>query len=298
MRISTETGSLIQKVGERRMIEILSQAGFQALDYTFSPFMEEGDSPWNGSGYKAHAREIAEIARDHGVVFNQAHAPFLFQLAVDEVPDYTRHILPLLARCLECASLLGIPHVVVHPLHNLRYRKFHDVVWKLNLDFYRSLAPYAQEFGVKIALENMFQNDALRKTIVLDMLNDPNEYVSFYDELDDKEHFICLLDTGHSGLAGEDAADSIRILGPRLKALHVNDNCFTDDHHLIPYQGMIDWDRVLHALSDIGYRGDFTFEALHVWEHGDESFYPVQARYLYEVGQYMVQRLEQFKAKE
>lgn len=135
----------------------------------------------------------------------------------------------------------------------------------------------------------------MRKTIVLDMLNDTKEYCRFYEELGDKEHFICLLDTGHSGLAGEDAASSIRILGPRLKALHVNDNCYTDDHHLVPYQGMIDWDRILHALADIDYQGDFTFEALHLWERGDESFYPLQARYLHEVGSYMVGRLMQCK---
>ena len=70
MQLSTETGSLIQKVGERKAIEILSQAGFKSLDYTFTPFMEAGDSPWNGSGYQAHAKEIARIARDQGVVFN------------------------------------------------------------------------------------------------------------------------------------------------------------------------------------------------------------------------------------
>ncbi len=64
---------------------------------------------------------------------------------------------------------------------------------------------------------------------------------------------------------------------------------------MVPYQGVIMWDDVLRALADIDYQGDFTFEALHLWERCDEDFYPVQARYLYEVGRHMLERLEQFR---
>lgn len=295
MRISTETGSLIARVGERRAVEILSDAGFTALDYTFATAMEEGDSPWLKDDWREHARWLRSFAQDHGVAFNQAHAPYAFHWNHTDFPDLSEEILPLTIRSIEVCGLLGIPQVVVHPVHNLPYLQNHDFVWERNLAYYRSLAPYADASGVKIALENMFQWDRRRGTIVMDMLNDPQEYVRFFDELDDTRHFTCLLDTGHSGLAGGDAADAVRVLGPRLTGLHVNDNRYRDDDHLIPYQGLIDWDGVLRALADTDYRGDFTFEALHVWDRGSADFFPVQARYLYEVGVYMVHRLEGFR---
>lgn len=295
MDISTETGTLFAQVGETRAIEILTGAGFTKLDYTFTPFMEQNRSVWNEAGWEKHAKVIKSYAEDHGASFNQAHAPFDFAMPVDEAPDWKRDILPYVARSLRVCAILGIPHVVVHPLHNLNWHDRKAEVWQLNLDYYHELAKVSEETGVRIALENMFQVDRKRGCITMDMLNEPHEYVRFYKELDDSKHFICLLDTGHSGLVGEDAADSIRVLGPLLMGLHVNDDKFRNDDHLVPYQGFINWDRVLKALADVDYQGDFTFECLHLWEDKPVELYPIQARYLHAMGEFMVDRLRQFK---
>jgi len=302
MILSTENGALRERVGERRAIEILAAAGFDAIDYTFTPWMERGEMPWNGDGYAAYAKEVNQIARDNGDRFNQAHAPFIFHTSY--LPDWNREILPLQLRCMEACALLGIPHMVVHPVHHLPYNRHGragqtnaDIIWKLNLEYYRLLQPYAKQFGVKICLENMFGEDARRGCIVPDMFSNPQEYARFYDGLEDEDNFICLVDTGHSGIVGEDAGDTIRVLGSRLKALHINDNDFRSDGHLIPFQGKIDWEDVMKALAEAGYQGDFTFEALHLYEGFDEQFYPVSARYLHDVGRYLIGRFEHYRAR-
>ena len=47
----------------------------------------------------------------------------------------------------------------------------------------------------------------------------------------------------------------------RLGALHIHDVSKTEDSHTIPYQGVIDWQKLMQALKTIGYKGDLTFEA-------------------------------------
>ena len=93
MILSTEVGALRAKTNERRAIEILVEAGFDALDYTFTPWMERGEMVWNGNEYRAYGKEVLQMAKDNGVYFNQAHAPFLFE--IDGTPDWDKTIIPL-----------------------------------------------------------------------------------------------------------------------------------------------------------------------------------------------------------
>lgn len=293
MILSTENGRLVERVGDRRAIEIIANAGFDAIDYTFSPFMENGNTPFMTSSYAHYAKEIKQIADDNGVFFNQAHAPFHFDVKL--FPDFDKEAIPMQIRCMEVCALLGIPHMIVHPFHHLPYYKYRECLLEKNKEYYLKLLPYAKEFGVKICLENMFSVVPQSGSTVKDVFSNPFEYAAFYDELADQDSFICCVDTGHSGLAGEDAGETIRVLAHRLKALHINDNIYFKDDHWIPYQGLIDWDDVLNALCEINYAGDFTFEALRLYNHFDESFYPTAAKYLHDVGRYMIKKLEEKK---
>ena len=293
MILSTENSVLHKTVGDRRSIEILAGAGFDAIDYTFSPCMEEGDPAWDNDRLPQTAKELHEIARDNGVFFNQAHAPFRFRFQDNLHPELERCVTAQ-ARCLEACAIMEIPHVVVHPLHHLPYRENRDLVWEMNLRYFRMLEPYARASGVKISLENMFGRDARRGCTVPDILGDPEEYVRFYEELGNAQCFTCCLDTGHSPLNNEDAAAMIRRMGSLVQLLHLNDNHFRNDDHLIPYQGLTDWEAVLKALAEVRYGGDFTFEALHLYEGFREEFYSSAARYLHDVGRYMIRRFEEY----
>lgn len=291
MILSTENGRLVERVGDRRAIEIIANAGFDAIDYTFFPFMENGNTPWVTSDYIRYAKEVKQIADDNGVYFNQAHAPFLFDMKL--LPNLDKEAIPMQIRCMEVCAMLGIPHMVVHPFHHLPYYKHRNYLLELNREYYLRLLPYSKEFGVKICLENMFSMFPQSGSAAKDVFSNPFEYAEFYDALGDQDAFICCADTGHSGITGEDPAETIRVLGSRVKALHVNDNGYFKDNHWIPYQGLIDWDDVLDALCEVNYSGDFTFEALRLYNNFDESFYPTAAKYLHDVGRYMLKKLEE-----
>ena len=120
----------------------------------------------------------------------------------------------------------------------------------------------------------------------------PEPYAAFFDALENSDDFTCCVDTGHAGIVGENAGDTIRVLGSRVRALHINDNDFRSDGHLIPFQGKIDWEDTMRALAEVGYSGDFTFEALHLYEGFQEEFYPVCAKYLHDVGRYLIRLIE------
>ena len=167
-------------------------------------------------------------------------------------------------------------------------------MWDINMEFYHLLLPLARDSGVKIALENMYQYDPKRGVLTRDVFAVPERYAAFYDELNDPS-FICLVDTGHCGIVGEDAERMLRVMGSRVKALHVNDNLFRTDDHVVPGHGHLDWDGVTRALADIGYTGDITFEVLNIYRAYDDAFLPVSARYLHDVGRYLIEKIEGFR---
>ena len=88
-------------------------------------------------------------------------------------------------------------------------------------------------------------------------------------------------------------ADSLRQIGTRLKALHINDNRGMQDDHVLPYLGHIEWAPVLKALKEIGYSGDFTYE-IHNFTSGFEPgfLHTESMKFACMVGKNMVKELE------
>jgi sugar phosphate isomerase/epimerase len=63
------------------------------------------------------------------------------------------------------------------------------------------------------------------------------------------------LDVGHAWCAGDDPAESARLLAGRLKHLHLEDIKGRRHFHLIPGLGEIDFAAIRRALDQVGYSG-------------------------------------------
>jgi sugar phosphate isomerase/epimerase len=50
------------------------------------------------------------------------------------------------------------------------------------------------------------------------------------------------------------------MIGDKLKAVHIHDNMGKEDEHLIPGDGIIDWNAFADALREIGYTGVISLE--------------------------------------
>lgn len=293
MILSTENSFLRKHVGERQAIEILAGAGFDAIDYGFVPELEHGDLPWSTSKYTEYAKEVLKIANDNGVYFNQAHGPFLFD---DKLfPDYKKEVLPLCRRCFDICALLNIPHAIIHPVHHIPYLSNEQKLWEMNMDFYHQVIEEAKPFGIKVALENMYQYDPKRGVLTTDVFAFPERYAAFYDALGEPDMTTCCIDIGHCSIVGVDPVHMLHTMGKRVGALHVNDNLFRTDDHVIPGHGHLDWDRITKALADIDYSGDLTFEVINIYRGYDSDFMPVSAKYLHDVGRYLIRKIEGYK---
>ena len=122
--------------------------------------------------------------------------------------------------------------------------------------------------------------------------------IRYFDEID-HPLFECCLDVGHATLVREDAAAFIQALGKkRLTCLHVHDVDDAHDRHLPPYfGGAIAWDRVIDALAEIGYEGNFTYEADYFFQGRPPEIAPAAARLMASIGHTLIKRLKARTAK-
>lgn len=258
MLLSTQTAGVFSACGEDEGIKVLAAAGYDAIDYSMFQ-MTSDNCPLNDCDPVEFAAKLRAKAEAAGLIFNQAHAPFPSWNGKDTA--YSEKIPGRIIQSIKIAGLLGAKQIIVHPI---AYPGGEEAQRKFNIDFYRKLEPYALEYGIKIALENMFGHDNKRNYIIPSVCSFGKDLADYYDELDNPDAFTVCLDVGHSGLVGEDADHAIRALGhDRLGSLHVHDNDFRTDLHTLPYSNNcgIDWNAVTKALAEIDYKGEFTFEA-------------------------------------
>lgn len=258
MRISTTTDLISQRHGTAAAIRAIAAAGFDCYDFSVFDISEK--NPLYRDGWQEYIAGLRRVAGEAGIVCNQSHAPFPTRKA--ETPQngaYNARIFELVTRAMEAAAMLGAKAIVVHPIQHVPYADNARYLFDVNMDFYRSLAPYAKRFGIRVALENMWQ--VANGHIVDSTCAQASEFAAYLDTLSD-DCFTGCLDLGHCGLCGHEAAGMIRALGAdRIGALHIHDNDGLHDSHTIPYNGGMRWADILTALGEIGYRGDFTYEA-------------------------------------
>lgn len=290
MKLVTYTEGLADWFGEKEALRLIKEAGFDAADYSMFN-MTDKSSPLAHDGWEAYIKDLKAYADSLNFTFRQGHSPFPCYARDDMA--YTQMVGPLVRRSVEIAGMLGIKNLVIHPIAPTRMPLGADLK-EFNMEFYRSLLPLAEKWNVKICLENMWGYDSKRGYIIPNVCSFGRDLADYLDSLGD-EHFTVCLDLGHSGLVGEEAADAIYALGGEsLGALHVHDNDYKGDTHTLPYYGKMDWDAITKALSDVGYKGDFTYEASGFYRNlpHDKDLVLSALRYMHDVGRYLIKKIE------
>ena len=287
MRLATTTEKLAEAFGDEECVRILAEAGFDSIDWGFFE-MAAGKGVWCTEEWREHALRLRELGAECGIGFSQAHAPFPSSQG-DEAAD--KVIRERILRSMEAASILGIGKIVVHPIQHLNYAKDKKKLWEMNLEFYRSLIPYCEEYGIRVCAENMWQYDNRRRYIVDSVCSQPEEFCGLLDALDSPWITGCL-DLGHCALVGVEPQDFIRAMGKhRLTALHVHDVDYLSDCHTMPFLKSLNWEAVTEALAQIGYEGDFTFEADSFYEGFPDALKRDACRLMERTGRYLIGRI-------
>lgn len=286
MKLSAQTGNLCKKVGIKKVVNLLIDAGFDAIDFTFPEFGYE-TFPEDKEFYV----ELRKYVENQGKSFNQSHAPAPSSF-LDE--ERTNKMFAVIVSTMRRASYLGVKTIVVHPCQHLLYveKDVPEKLFEYNMNFYRRLIPYCEEYGIKVAVENMWQYPRM---ISHSTCSRVQEFIRYLDELH-SDYIVGCLDIGHAMLVREMPHEFIRALGnKRLQCLHVHDVDGIEDLHTVPYFGIVDWDSVMKALAEIEYKGDFTFEADAFLEDKPENLIPQYLKVMEQTGRYLIHKFEDYK---
>lgn len=236
-----------EKLSLARLKEIRA-FGFEALEiFALKPHFNYQD--------KKLTVDLAVWLRDQQGFLQSLHTPFCmdYQARANRewlsIADPERHrrekAVDEIRRSLEFSEKVSIATAVVHmgaPEDPFSHRHLDAIYYSLE-----TLVPFADARGVTLALENI-----------------PNELSTvgrmrrFLEDAQLTKVGICF-DSGHSHLQAEPQAE-IRDGGGRIVATHLHDNHRKKDEHLLPFDGDIDWAKVLEALEAVQYPGNLTLE--------------------------------------
>lgn len=299
MNLATQTSYTANFFGLKKSIEMIKEAGFDSVDLSLF-CMSHDECILNSDEYIDYINEIKAFAKEKEISFSQAHAPFSFSLSKGE-DAFVKTAKERVSRAITIAGMLEIPTIVVHPLQFRPYHKRRNKKYfrEFNKKYYEEFLPLCEKTGVTMACENIWKTKGKgkRKHIVDGACADPEEFIDLIDSVNSKYLTGCL-DLGHCGLTGRKASDYLRTLGSsRITALHVHDNDNISDLHTAPGYGKMDWDDIAHALADIDYKGDITFEAdsfIEPFENDLESAL-CALKLLNSIGRNFIQKIESYK---
>lgn len=191
------------------------------------------------------ASALLELSRQHELPILSVHAPVLplAQLVWGVDPNHK------LAKSAELASAVGARTVVVHPPFR----------WEVSYarTFERTIRRLSAEFGVELAVENMFPW----------RLGPVN--LRGYSPSSDPVHIDCdamTLDFSHAALGGRDSLEFATAMGSRLRHVHLCDGTASMaegqlfDEHLVPGRGTQPVAEVLQYLASTGWEGSLVAE--------------------------------------
>ncbi len=287
MLISTQTSHAVGRLGYEQGVLTLKNAGYDCLDLSLFEMIRD-DSAYIAGDWKALVKERRAFADANGIKFNQSHAPFSFAWADENIRENIAK--PRVEQSLEVSAMMGVDIVVVHPLHWMPYLGHEKEAFDLNVEYYRSLVPLARNLGVRIALENMWQREVKRKCICTDVAGFAKDHADLIDAID-SEFVVACLDVGHCSLVGEEAQDTIRVLGhDRLKSVHLHDNDYQGDRHTLPGLGQMNWDEIMKAFDDIKYDGEFTYEADNFLKGFDNDYFPKAVEFMVQTAKHLISK--------
>lgn len=279
MKLSVELYTLAQRFGDFKAVEIAKKAGFDAIDYSY--YYDKECDDVLGDGYKEYAQKLREHLDEVGILCNQAHAPFTFKYGMEKNISEQKYL--WMVHALESASILGARNIVVHSITVPEGVNFEEY----NIEYYKSFIPYCEKFGIHIAVENLFARDTKRKRLT-GKLGSPAELNSIVEKINSPWIVACV-DIGHAALTGYEPEAFIKGMNPNiLKALHVQDNDYIDDRHILPYTGELNWEAIMSSLKKADYTGDLTFEIIKYLDRFPDELFSEALKFSALVGKHLI----------
>lgn len=193
-------------------------------------------------------KRVRKLTDANGLYLQSVHAPFTKIAAMWEEGEQGENELNRQLLCLnECAEI-GAPIVVEHAI--IGFDKHSPNA--LGVKRFEVLANAAERLGIKLAIENTEGEEYLDR-LLSDLKGHPA--VGF------------CIDTGHE-MCYNGSRDLIAKYARQLICTHLDDNMkitggeitWLDDSHMMPFDGLADWQGIANRLNAANFKGDLTFE--------------------------------------
>ena len=209
------------------VVKLVARTGFEAI----SPAWKQG----------VDLTDVIDTARDCGLAIQSIHGPFHGAAALwSEDAAVSGPAIAELLEALEDCRKFRIPVMVMHTWIGFEYSQVPN---ETGLRNYGILVAKAKEYGVRIAFENTEGEEFL---------------FALMDHFQNDDTVGFCWDSGHE-MCYSYGKDLLKLLGHRLIMTHLNDNLgvsrfdgktyWTDDLHLLPYDGIGDWDVLVQRLQ-------------------------------------------------
>lgn len=228
--INLGTGSGVSADEE---LKILKQTGW---DGVFTGWNEE-----NGN------KELAQSIRKQGLIYQSVHAPFDNMDKVWDDDERGEAVIDRLIRCMQDAADVDVDLVIMHTIIGMDK----CTPTSIGLDRFGRLFDAAKKYGIRVSLENT-EGEVYLEALL-------NEFKD--------EHIGFCIDTGHE-MCYNFSRDVISAYGQRMLSTHLNDNMgmtgekltWHDDSHMLPFDGIADWEGIARRMNAVGYKEALTFE--------------------------------------
>ena len=194
----------------------------------------------------SEAARVKQMAAAAGLVIRSLHLPFGDRLNFCAPDEKDReHTMRVQGEMLRGAAALGAKYVIAHggiPYPQTE-REAYLAIARKNI---AALQTEASEFGIHVCVESLLPSCIGRNSKELSYI------LSAHPDLR-----VCL-DPNH--LFDEDHVALIRAVGERIAAVHFSDYDGLDERHWMPGEGVIDWQAIVAALSEVGYNGPLLYE--------------------------------------
>lgn len=222
-------------ISEEEQIKLFNKIGFDGFF-----------TSWN-----ANIKNYKKIADELGMIYQSVHAPFKNAAKMWEKGVEAENARDELLSCVSDCADAGIGLIIVHP-----YIGFGESAGPTEhgLENFGAVVSAAKKSNIRIAFENVEGEEYLE---------------ALMKEFDACDNVGFCWDSGHE-LCYNRGKDMLALYGKKLIATHINDNLgvsdfggriyWTDDLHLLPFDGIRDWKDSAHKLSLLGFDKMITFE--------------------------------------
>lgn len=236
-------------------LKLAKEAGFDGVELTLDA---EGSVGMDST--KEQILEIKEYGESLGLEFYSVASSMYWAYnytSEDEnnrnkAKEVTKKQLEI-ASWLGCDTILVVPGAVYVPWEPGEIVEY-DVAYDRALEALKELAPLAEEYKIHIGVENVWNHFLLSPLEMRDFIDKVNsEYVSAYFDagnvlnLGFPEHWI-------------------KILGNRIKKVHIKDAALPDAHNTTIekdlLEGDVNWPAVIEGLEKVGYDNWITAEMI------------------------------------